>query len=117
MNLNDLISKITAFRDARDWKQFHKANHLAAAIAIEAAELQEHFLWKSPGEVEATIAESAHRQAVAEELADVLIFSLLLAHELKVDPIDIIQKKLAENERKYPVEKARGSAAKYTELR
>ena len=79
MNLNDLISKITAFRDARDWKQFHKANHLAAAIAIEAAELQEHFLWKSAGEVEAKIAEPENRQAVAEELADVLIFSLLLS--------------------------------------
>jgi NTP pyrophosphatase (non-canonical NTP hydrolase) len=116
MNLNDLISKITAFRDARDWKQFHKANHLAAAIAIEAAELQEHFLWKSPGEVEAKVADSAHRQAVAEELADVLIFSLLLSHEIGVDPADIILQKLEKNAQKYPVEKARGTATKYTGL-
>ena len=70
MNLNDLISKIIAFRDARDWKQFHKANHLAAAIAIEAAELQEHFLWKTAGEVETKIADSAQRQA---QLRKVLI--------------------------------------------
>jgi len=116
MNLNELISKITAFRDARDWKQFHKANHLAAAIAIEAGELQEHFLWKSASEVEAKIVEPAQQQAIAEELADVLIFSLLLAHELKVDPAEIILRKLELNTKKYPVEKARGSAAKYTEL-
>ena len=109
MNLNDLISKIIAFRDARDWKQFHKANHLAAAIAIEAAELQEHFLWKSAGEVETKIAEPANRQAVAEELADVLIFSFLLAHEIHVKPADIILQK-------YPVEKARGTATKYIGL-
>ena len=116
MNLNELISKITAFRDARDWKQFHKANQLAAAIAIEAAELQEHFLWKTAGEVEKKIAEPAQQQAIAEELADVLIFSLLLAHELKVDPAEIILRKLELNAKNYPVEKARGSAAKYTEL-
>ena len=116
MNLNDLISKIIAFRDARDWKQFHKANHLAAAIAIEAAELQEHFLWKSAGEVETKIADPKQRLAVAEELADVLIFSLLLAHELKVDPAEIILRKLALNTKKYPVEKAKGNAKKYTEL-
>lgn len=117
MNLNDLISKITAFRDARDWKQFHKANHLAAAIAIEAAELQEHFLWKTAGEVKIKIGNPKQRLAVAEELADVLIFSLLLAHELRVDPAEIIERKLIENDKKYPVAKARGSAAKYTELK
>lgn len=116
MNLNELTRRITAFRDARDWKQFHKANHLAAAIAIEAAELQEHFLWKSAGEVEAKIAEPADKQAIAEELADVLVFSLLLAHEIGVDPAEIVLRKLESNERKYPAEKARGSAKKYTEL-
>ena len=116
MELNELISKITAFRDARDWKQFHKPNHLATAISIEAAELQEHFLWKSSTEVEKKIAEPNSRNAVAEELADVLIFSLLLAHELGVDPAAIITQKLEKNSLKYPVEKARGSAAKYNEL-
>jgi NTP pyrophosphatase (non-canonical NTP hydrolase) len=116
MNLNELTSKITAFRDARDWKQFHKANHLAAAIAIEAAELQEHFLWKSAGEVDAKLAVPKEKEAVAEELADVLIFSLLLAQEIGVDPADIILRKLEANAKKYPVDKARGSAKKYTEL-
>src|SRR5580692_11694690 len=81
MNLSELTSKIIAFRDARDWKQFHKPNHLAAAIAIEAAELQEHFLWKSVSEVQAKISNQAERIAVADELADVLIFSLLFLHQ------------------------------------
>jgi dCTP diphosphatase len=116
MHLKELTSKITAFRDARDWKQFHKANHLAAAIAIEAAELQEHFLWKSTDEVQAKIAQPAQKQAVGEELADVLIFTLLLAHEIGVDPTEIVLRKLETNAEKYPVEKARGSAKKYTEL-
>jgi NTP pyrophosphatase (non-canonical NTP hydrolase) len=116
MNLNELTSKIIAFRDARDWKQFHKANHLAAAIAIEAAELQEHFLWKTADEVESKIAEPGQNHAIAEELADVLIFSLLLAHELGIDPANAVLGKLDASEKKYPVEKARGSAKKYTEL-
>jgi NTP pyrophosphatase (non-canonical NTP hydrolase) len=116
MNLDELLAKITDFRDARDWKQFHKANHLAAAIAIEAAELQEHFLWKTANEVESKIAEPGQKQAIAEELADVLIFSLLLAQEIGVDPTEAIISKLAANAKKYPVAKARGSAKKYTEL-
>ena len=116
MNLSDLTAKITAFRDAREWKQFHTANQLATAIAIEAAELQEHFLWKTPQEVAAKVSVPEKRAAVAEELADVLIFSLLLAHELGVDPAVIINRKLEANGKKYPVEKARGTAKKYTEL-
>lgn len=116
MDLNELTSKIIGFRDARDWKQFHKANHLAAAIAIEAAELQEHFLWKTADEVESKIAEPHQKQAIAEELADVLMFSLLLAKEIGVDPAEAILRKLEANAEKYPVAKARGSAKKYTEL-
>ncbi|VGO19828.1 nucleotide pyrophosphohydrolase [Pontiella sulfatireligans] len=116
MDLNQLISKLVEFRDARDWKQFHKPNHLATAISIEAAELQEHFLWKSPDEVEGKVGDEHSCSEVAEELADILMFSLLLAHELNVDPIEIITDKLKINEIKYPVEKARGTATKYTEL-
>ncbi len=116
MELNELISKIVEFRDARDWRQYHKPNHLATAIAIEAAELQERFLWKSQEEVEATIQDKASRSGIAEELADVLIFSLLLAHELGVDPIEIAADKLRKNELRYPVEKAHGKSSKYTEL-
>ena len=115
--LQTLIKKILDFRDERDWKQFHTPNHLATAIAIESAELQEHFLWKTPDEVKAKLANPEKRSAVAEELADVLIFSFLLAHELGVDPAEIISRKMEDNRKKYPLEKARGTAAKYTELK
>jgi len=112
----DLIREILKFRNARDWKQFHLPNHLASAISIEAAELQEHFLWKSPAEVQSLIAEPQKRAAITEEVADVLIFTLLLAHELGINPDEAIRSKLEKNAAKYPVEKARGSAVKYTEL-
>jgi dCTP diphosphatase len=116
MDINELTRQIVDFRDARDWKQFHSPNHLATAISIEAAELQEHFLWKSPEQAIKQTTDPAKRSAIAEELADILIYSLLLANELGVDPSDIIAKKLEKNSANYPVDKARGSSAKYTEL-
>ncbi len=113
--IDDLIAKIIAFRDARDWAQYHNPKDLSLGLSIEAAELLEHFLWKSPSEVEELCSGSAP-EAIRSELADVLIFALLLAHRLGVDPQDIVEKKLAENAVKYPVEKSRGRAVKYTEL-
>jgi NTP pyrophosphatase (non-canonical NTP hydrolase) len=112
----DLLAAVRAFRDARDWAQFHTPKNLAAALAIEAAELQECFLWKADAEIEAEMAADPRREAVAEELADVLMFALLLADRLNIDPGQAIAAKLAINERKYPVALARGSARKYTEL-
>jgi NTP pyrophosphatase (non-canonical NTP hydrolase) len=112
----DLIREIVKFRDARDWKQFHLPNHLASAISIEAAELQEHFLWKSPTEVQSLVAQPQKRAAIAEEVADILIFTLLLAHELGINPDEAIQGKLKKNAANYPIDKARGSSTKYTEL-
>lgn len=112
----DFVAAVRAFRDAREWSQFHTPKNLAAALAIEAAELQECFLWKTDGEVEAEIAAGPRRQAVAEELADVLMFALLLADRLGLDVGQAIAAKLAANDRKYPVSLARGSARKYTEL-
>lgn len=115
MELNDLLRQILAFRDERDWQQFHKPNHLAAGISIEAAELLEHFLWKNPEQVAALKRDPSKRTAIGEEIADVLIYGLLLAHELGLDPAAIIQDKLAKNAAKYPVHKAKGSATKYTD--
>lgn len=116
MDINELVQKIDDFRTARDWKQFHSPSHLAAAISIEAAELQEEFLWKSPEEVQSKISDRTQKGAVEEELADVLILALLLAKEIGSDPSQIILKKLEKNAAKYPVEKARGSSKKYTNL-
>lgn len=112
-----LLELLRAFRDDRDWKQFHNPKDLAAAIAIEAGELQEHFLWKSQDEVAADLATPARRQAVVDEFADVLICTLLLADCLGLDIDRAVREKTAANARKYPVSRARGTARKYTELR
>lgn len=116
MSINEIISKVTAFRDDRDWKQFHTPGHLAAAIAIEAAELQEEFLWKTPEQISRKILDPVQRKSVEDELADVLIYTLLLTKEIGADPAQIIQQKLKKNAEKYPVAKARGIAKKYNQL-
>ena len=113
----DLTASIRRFRDERDWSQFHTPKNLAAAIAIEAAELQEQFLWKTDKEIERNLKGGPKREAVVEEIADVLMFALLLADRLDIDVAKAITDKLAANELKYPVALARGNARKYTELR
>jgi len=107
-NVQSTIEKIVAFRDERDWAQFHNAKDLAIAISIEAAELNELFLWKS--------AEEVDPGKLKEELADVLTFCLLLANQQGLDIQQIIEEKLVINAAKYPVAKAKGSAKKYNEL-
>jgi len=113
-DLSSIIDKIVAFRDERDWKQFHNPKDLAAGLAIEAAELQELFLWKSPDEVADAV--SKNRERISEELADVAWFVLLLSHDLDIDLSNAIDSKLQKNAVKYPVSKAKGSHAKYDEL-
>jgi dCTP diphosphatase len=115
--LADLVAAVAAFRDARDWSQFHTPKNLAAAVAIEAAELQERFLWKTEAEVSQDLVDPAKRSGVADEIADVVMFAMLLADRLGIDLAEAISAKLAANERKYPVELARGNARKYTDLR
>jgi dCTP diphosphatase len=116
VTLADLVAAVAAFRDARDWAQFHKPKDLAAAIAIEAAELQERFLWKTDAEVDQDLADAAKKAGVAEEIADVVMFAMLLADRLGIDLAEAIAAKLAANGKKYPVTLARGTARKYTEL-
>ena len=116
VTLADLVAAVAAFRDARDWAQFHRPKDLAAAIAIEAGELQERFLWKTDAEVDQDLADAAKKAGVAEEIADVVMFAMLLADRLGIDLAEAIAAKLAANERKYPVKLARGNARKYTEL-
>ena len=99
------------FRDERDWKQFHDPKNLAAALSIEAAELNEVFLWMTTeGSREVDV------ERVREELADVLAYALLMADAFQLDPEEIVLEKVKRNAEKYPVEKARGVATKYTEL-
>ncbi len=112
--LDDLMRRIVHFRDERDWKQYHSPRNLAASISIEAAELLELFQWSSDASVLADV--EARKTDLERELADILIYCLLLAHDTGVDPIAAVEAKLAENAAKYPTDKARGSRAKYTEL-
>ncbi|MFM9024600.1 MAG: MazG-like family protein [Planctomycetaceae bacterium] len=113
----ELVAAVCRFRDDRDWAQFHRPKDLAAAIAIEAAELQERVLWKTDAEVDRALADAAKRAGVAEEIADVVMFAMLLADRLGIDLAEAITAKLAANGRKYPVKLARGNARKYTDLR
>jgi dCTP diphosphatase len=112
--IKDIQKRIRAFRDARDWMQFHNPKDMAAAISIEASELLEIFLWKSASEV--TECTETKRERVEEEIADIAVYLLELADNLGIDLQKTIEKKLQKNEAKYPVSKARGRSTKYDEL-
>lgn len=115
-SLNALAAEILAFRDARDWKQFHSPKNLAAALSIEAAELQETLLWKSDEQVASGLSDDGQLERMSEEVADILIYALLFANAAGIDAAHSIRQKLLKNEAKYPVERAKGSARKYTEF-
>lgn len=107
-------ARLKRFRDERDWAQFHSPGNLAKAISVEAAELLELFLWASPGGEAETMA--SRRAEVEAELADVLIQCLNFADATGVDVLAAVNRKIDDNEERYPVEKAKGSARKYTDL-
>ena len=115
-SLQELKERIKAFSVERDWEQFHTPKNLSMAIAAEAAELMEHFLWKEGSESFYELSAPSKKQKIAEELADILIFSLEFANISKLDVATIIQDKMETNAQKYPVEKSKGRADKYTEL-
>ncbi len=112
-SLRELTQLAIAFRDARDWAQFHRPKDLALGLGIEAGELGELFLWKTEAEIEALRDDPAFRSRLLEELGDVQMFLLYLAHRLGIDLGEAVVTKLALNERKYPVDRFRGSARKY----
>src|SRR3990167_7142394 len=112
--VDELTKKIVAFRNARDWKQFHNPKDLSLSLVLEATEVMEHFQWKSKEEIEKYIVEA--RGEIGEELADVLYWVLLMSHDLKIDVLDALDKKLKKNAKKYPIKKARGKHTKYTNL-
>ncbi|MCB7320819.1 nucleotide pyrophosphohydrolase [Lacrimispora sp. 210928-DFI.3.58] len=109
--IDELQKEITAFRDARNWKQFHNPKDLAISISLEAAELLEVFQWSGKD-----VLVEEKRDRLEEELADVLIYCGLMADAVGMKIDEIILKKLEKNKKKYPVEKAYGNSAKYTEL-
>jgi dCTP diphosphatase len=109
-----LTREIRSFRDARDWMQFHNPKELAVAIAAEAGELLQHFVWQDPAQSERRIVD--RREAIADEIADVAILLFELADNSRIDLAAAMRAKLARNERRYPVDRAKGSNAKYDEL-
>lgn len=112
--MKDLTDFAIEFRDARDWKQFHNPKDCAISLLLEASELLEHFQWKNFDEINLHIEKN--KKDIAYELADVLYWILLLAHDLDIDIQKSFLEKMKENAKKYPVDKARGNHTKYTNL-
>lgn len=112
--IKELTKLIQDFSIARDWKQFHNHKDLALSLMLEAGEVLEHFQWKNGDQ----ILEHAktHKEEISEELADVATYLFQLADDLGIDLAEAIKSKLEKSNAKYPVEKARGTSKKYTEL-
>lgn len=115
--ITELKQRIDAFSAARDWKKFHSPKNLSMAIAAEAAELMEHFLWCETTESATLVKDPEKRQDIADELADIMILALRFASVCGLDVSQAIVAKLTRNEQRYPVEQCRGKSTKYTELK
>jgi len=115
-SLQNLTDRLIAFRDARDWRKFHSLKNLVLSLNLESAELLELTQWKDDAEVEAALADPEFRARLAEECADVLLYLLLICERAGIDLIEAASEKIEINAAKYPVEKARGNARKYTAL-
>ena len=112
--MEELIKNIRKFAQKRDWNQFHSPKNLAMALSVEVAEIVEHFQWLS--QAESNNLDPVKLVEVKEEIADVMIYLTRLADRLGIDPIQAAEEKMHLNEKRYPVDKARGNAVKYTEL-
>ena len=115
-SLAELTDRLIAFRDARDWRQFHALKDLIVSLNLEAGELLELTQWRSEDQFERDAREGATRQRLEEECADVLLYLLLIAERAGIDLQVAAAKKIAINDEKYPVASSRGRATKYTEL-
>jgi NTP pyrophosphatase (non-canonical NTP hydrolase) len=112
--LKELIINIRAFAQKRDWDQFRSPKNLAMALSVEVAEVVEHFQWLTAEESDSLPADKIKR--VKEEIGDIMIYLTRLADRLGIDPVQAAEDKMRINERKYPVEKAKGNAVKYTDF-
>jgi len=114
-DIKSITDALIKFRQERDWQQFHTPKNIAISLALEAAEVLELFQWKNDDEAQTLIQHNP--ELLADELADVLNWVLLLAHDANIDIMTAAQKKIIKNELKYPVAKAKGNAQKYTEFK
>lgn len=115
-NLAEIKERVLAFAKERDWEQFHSPKNLSMALAAEAGELLEHFLWTESSTSREVIKDEAKIRKIREELADIVIYALEFANMTQTDLAKAIEKKMSQNAAKYPVDKARGRSVKYTEL-
>lgn len=115
MDIHELKHKLSKFRDDRDWAQFHSPKNLAMALSVEAGELLEQFLWLKDDETAKLLEDSRKKSNIEQEIADVFMYTLLLAESMGIDVIDAARKKIAINEARYPADRVRGSAKKYNE--
>jgi len=113
-DIKRLTAKVKKFRDTRDWKQFHHPKDMAVSLALEAAEVLEHFQWKNGAELDRYL--KTNKKHLGDELADVLYWVLLMSHDLDIDLVKAFNRKLRINERKYPVRKVKGKHLKYNQL-
>lgn len=115
LGLDEMVKRVIQFRDERDWHQFHDPKNLAEAICIESGELLEKFLWV-PSDKSHEI-DSKKLDEIKEEIADIMIFLLYMCHGLNIDLSQAVERKIEINDKKYPVEKAKGSSKKYKEFK
>ncbi len=113
--IHELKETIKEFCEKRDWDQFHGAKDLAVALIIEASELLEHFRWKSNKEVEELFSNEQKKEEIGEEMADILYFLVRLSQKYNIDLSEALEKKMDKNEKRYPVDKFKGSNKKYNE--
>jgi NTP pyrophosphatase (non-canonical NTP hydrolase) len=109
--LSEIMAKIRKFRDDREWAQFHDSKNLAISLQLEASEVLELFQWTQDNQIK-----PGSEDKLAAELADVFYWTLMLADKHGIDLLDALDRKMEENEAKYPIDKAKGNSAKYTEL-
>lgn len=110
--MDDKLARIVEFVKARDWEQFHNPKDTAISLSLEASEVLEHFQWKSPEEIKDYLA--TNKDEIGDELIDVLYWVLLMSYYLDIDLDAAFERKMAQNEKKYPADKAKGSHKKYT---
>lgn len=117
MTFQELKDQLKQFRDERDWAQFHDPKNLAEAMAIESGELLELFLWKTKEEIAQRMeSDPAYRESIAQELVDVLAYVMAFSNATGIDLSEACLRKYEKNALKYPVDKSKGNAKKYTEL-
>ena len=113
-DLKKIQKRAIEFRDARDWRQFHNPKDVALSLVLEATEVMEHFQWKDAKEMDEYVR--SHKGEIADELADVLYWIAVMSSDLKINLFKAFEVKMKKNEKKYPVEKAKGRHTKYNKL-